>query len=263
MSFFTHKTIVITGATSGIGSALAMNLASCNTHLIIAGRNKEKLALLKQTITSIGSSCFDVELDLSNMESIKNASKYIQSRVESIDILINNGGVSQRSKAEVTDNKVLREIMEINFFGTVFFTQQLLPLLKKKGGIIAVTSSLAGKFGTSMRSVYSASKHALHGYFESLRYEQSANNIKVCIICPGFIKTDISINARTGDGNVHGKMDINQEKGMSAEKCAQKYLKAIKNNKKEAFIGGFELLAVYIKRFFPFLFYRIIAQLKE
>jgi len=263
MSFFNSKVILITGATSGIGEALAFELALKNAHIIIAGRNKRKLAELETEIKKRGSKCLTVELDLSNRESIENATQYIKANITKLDILINNGGISQRSFAEQTDETVLREIMEVNFFGTIKLTNNLLPLLQKEGGNIAVTSSLAGKFGTAMRSAYSSSKHALHGYYESLRYEQMKNNIKVSIICPGFIKTDISLNALTANGEKHGKMDKNQAAGMSAEKCAKKYLSAIKNGKKEVFIGGFEVLTVYIKRFLPFLFYRIIANLKE
>jgi len=263
MTYFTSKTILITGATSGIGEALALNLAKQNCHLIISGRNKERLKSLEKEINDSGSKCFMCELDLSNPQSIEAFVEKIKTQFNSIDILINNGGISQRSLAENTNEQVLRNILETNFFGTVKLTIALLPLMKNKGGNIAVTSSLAGKVGTRLRSSYSASKHALHGYFDSLRCELIDYNIKVTLVCPGYIHTNISINALTEKGEKHGKMDKGQEKGMSAEKCAQKYLKSVSKGKNEVYIGGIELIVIFLKRFMPFLFYRLITRIKE
>ena len=153
--------------------------------------------------------------------------------------------------------------MEINFFGTIALTKSVLPyLIKQKSGHIIVMSSIAGKFGFYFRSAYSASKHALHGFFEALRMEIYNDNVKVFIVCPGKIKTNISINAITENGGTHNKMDESQEKGLSAEECAKQILNGIRNNKDELFIGGKELRAIWVKRFFPSLFTRLIRKQK-
>ena len=150
-----------------------------------------------------------------------------------------------------------------NFFGTVALTKSVLPyFLKQKGGHIVVVSSIVGKFGFHLRSAYAASKHALHGFFESLRMEIYNENVKVLIVCPGKIRTNISINAYTGDGSKHGKMDDSTNKGLSPEDCARKILKGIENNKEEILIGGNDIKAVFLKRFFPTLFYIIIRKQK-
>ena len=133
-------------------------------------------------------------------------------------------------------------------------------MIASGGGVIAVTSSLTGKFGFPLRSAYSASKHALHGFFETLRLEYKKNNIKVTIVCPGLINTNISYKALAKGGVLHGKMDKKQENGMPVEKCAKLYLQAIENNKKEVLIGKSDKSMVYLKRFFPALFYKLIGK---
>jgi short-subunit dehydrogenase len=180
-----------------------------------------------------------------------------------VDILINNGGISQRSLAMKTPLDVDRMIMETNFFGTVSLTKAILPsMTERRSGRIAVISSLVGKFGTPLRSTYSASKHALHGFFESLRAEVWGLGIGVTLVCPGFIRTNISINALTGDGSPQGSMDEAQAHGMPPDACARKIIAAVKKGKPEVYIGGKELMGVYIKRFAPGLFGRIIRKTK-
>ena len=178
-----------------------------------------------------------------------------------IDYLFNNGGMSQRATAEETEIEVDKRIMEINYFGNIALTKAILPIFKKQGfGHILVVSSIAGKFGFFLRSAYSASKHALHGYYESLRLEQEENNIKVTIVCPGKINTPISTNAITGKGEKHGVMDHNQEIGMPVEICVKRILSSVRKNRFEVLIGGTEILAVRIKRISFSLFYRIIRR---
>jgi short-subunit dehydrogenase len=141
----------------------------------------------------------------------------------------------------------------------VALTKAVLPVMvKQKSGHIVVTSSLSGKLGSPMRSGYCASKHALHGFFDALRAEVFKDNIKVTMVCPGYIQTQISINAIGADGSQHGQMDTNQANGIPVEVCASKIVKAIKNNKSEIYIGGKEVLGVYLKRFFPRILERIV-----
>ena len=178
-----------------------------------------------------------------------------------IDILVNNGGMSQRSEVHETSLEVDRRIMEVNYFGNIGLTKAVLPVFRaQKDGHFLVISSIAGKFGFFLRSAYSASKHALHGFYESLFLEEEKNNIRVTIACPGKINTAISLNAITGDGAVHGKMDHNQETGMSAEECARELISAVAKNKLEVLIGNKEIKAVTLKRLAPKLFWKVIRK---
>ena len=151
--------------------------------------------------------------------------------------------------------------MEINYFSAVNLSKAALPVMLKYGsGKIVVVSSIAGKFGFFLRSSYSAAKHALHGYFESLRLEAEKKGISVLMVCPGKIKTNVSLNAAGAAGDSHNKMDPSHENAMSAEECAKQIIAGIMNDKEEIFIGGKELLIVKIKRFFPKLFGKLIRK---
>ena len=261
--YFKNKVIWITGASSGIGEALSVLLDKEGAELIISGSNKEKLEKVFNKISTKNKHHMVVAFDLSNPEEIKKAAGYVLKNKEHIDILINNGGISQRSYAADTPIEVDRKIMEINFFGNIYLTKLVIPRMIDYGnGHIVAISSITGKFGFPLRSAYSASKHALHGFYDSLRAEIKKNNLKVTVICPGRIKTNISLNAITRDGSKYGIMDSGQEKGMTAEKLAEKVLHAIRKYKKEPVIGGPEILMVYIKRFLPALYFKIASKLK-
>ncbi len=176
--------------------------------------------------------------------------------------MINNAGISQRSLARETEMSTFRKLMEINFFGTIFFTKLLLKKILDGDGRIAVVSSISGKFGFPLRSGYGASKHALHGFFEALYLEEYKNGLKLTMILPGRVKTNISYNAVTADGNKYGKLDKGQEQGISPQLCTKKIIKAIEKEKKEVLIGRKEILMVFIKRFFPNLFFKIAKKIK-
>ena len=151
--------------------------------------------------------------------------------------------------------------MEINYFGNIALVKAVLPVMQKqKSGYLVVISSLSGKFGFFLRSAYSASKHALVGFYESLRLEEEKNNIKVSLVFPGLINTNISNNALTEKGSAHNQLDSNQEKGISPQECARQIRKGMRKQKMEIFAGGGELKAVTIRRFFPALFYKIIRK---
>lgn len=262
MGTFNNKVIWITGASSGIGEVLARQFASQNARVVISARNTEKLEKIKSSLAS-QENILVLPLDLEKTSNINLLTEKVIDRFGRIDVLINNGGISQRSLTKDTVLEIDRRIMETNFFGTVAITKSVLPyMLKQKSGHIVAMSSIAGKFGFFYRSAYSASKHALHGFFESMRMEVYKENINVLIVCPGKIKTNISVNAVTGDGAKHGLMDESTERGISAEECAKQILKAIENNKEEVFIGGKELRAVWMKRLFPSLFSKIIRKQK-
>ena len=186
------------------------------------------------------------------------------SKFGKIDILINNGGISQRSLTKDTSLQVDRNIMEINYFGTIALTKVVLPHFLKQGhGMFVVTTSTVGKIGTPYRSGYSASKHALHGFFDSLRAEEHDNNIKVLLVCPGFIQTNISVNALTGSGEALGTMDKATAQGLTPKECARQIINGILTEKQEIVVGGIkERGGILIKRFFPNYFSVLIRKMK-
>jgi len=256
------KVVWITGASSGIGEALAYAYGRTGARLILSSRNEEKLLEIRSRCAG-RSDHVVLPLDLAAPESLEAKSDQALREAGRIDVLVNNGGVSQRSLALETTLEVDRRIMETNFFGTVALTKAVLPsMLKRKNGSIAVVSSLMGKFGTPLRSSYCASKHALHGFFDSLRAEVWRQGISVTVICPGFIRTNISINALTACGDAHGVMDEATARGMLPDTCAERIIAAVEGKKAEVCIGGREVVAVYLKRFAPALLNRIIRKTK-
>ena len=257
-----NKVIWLTGASSGIGEALAYELASSGARLILSGRRKEELQRVKgNCVVDAQAGICILPLDLSQAETLKLSTEAAIQLFGHIDILINNGGISQRSMIAETALSVDHRIMEVNFFGAVALTKYLLPhFIQRQQGHFVNVSSITGKFGTPYRSAYAASKHALHGFFDALRAEHYKDNIRVTMICPGFIHTPITLAALTADGTPLNKMDEGQFKGKPADWCARKIVKAIQQEKQEVYIGGREVIMVYIKRFLPSLFSRIIRK---
>ncbi len=264
MRYYKGKKVWITGASAGIGKALALSLASEGADLILSSRKREsleavKLACGKQVKVDI------LVLDLEDHQGIEKTFNENVDLIQDVDVLINNGGISQRSQVSETDFSVYKKLMDVNYLGTVQLTRLLLPFfIKRNKGQFVVMSSVAGKFGVPYRSGYSAAKMALHGFFDALRAEVSKTDITVSIICPGFVKTDISKNAITGDGNKYEKMDEAQEKGMDVSVLAKEILKAVQNHKAEAYFGGFRetKLAIFVSKLFPNRFRKIIAKAK-
>ena len=249
-----NKVIWITGASSGIGEALVYAYSNAGAKLIISSRNRDELYRVKSACKSpVNIHVLPVDLENTTMLADKAAEAI---RIYGyIDILINSGGISQRSLALETQLQTEQRLMNVNFWGTVVLSKAVLPgMIAKGGGKIVCISSLVGKFGTRMRSAYSASKHALHGYFDSLRSEVFDKNIQITMVCPGFIKTNVSVNALTGNGTAQGTMDAGQASGMPAGECAKQIVRAIQQNKEEVYIGGKEIKGIWFKRFFPLRF---------
>jgi short-subunit dehydrogenase len=259
---FKNKVIWITGASSGIGEACAYEFASAGATLIISSNQVNELLTVKEKCEKLGAVCHNVLFDLSDNESIKAAVDEVKNKIGRLDILFNNGGISQRATVIESPVSIDRKIMEINFFGGISLTKLVLPLLiESKKGQIVVTTSIAGKFGFLLRSAYCASKHALYGFYESLQLELMDKGISVTFICPGRVKTNISLHALDKFGNPTGQMDEGLAKGIPVEKAAQKIVKAVYKRKREALIGGKELIMVYIKKYFPNLFYNIARKI--
>jgi short-subunit dehydrogenase len=261
--YFTKKHIWITGASSGIGKAVALEISKEKAHLILSGRNRQELENVAGICETNGSKTTVLPFDLGDEASVRAAAGQVISTHKKLDALYHFGGISQRSFASETPLFVDRKIFEVNYFGTIALTKAILPeMIKNGGGHLAVTSSIVGKFGFPYRSSYSASKHALHGFFESLRAENVQHNIRVSIIVPGRIKTNISVNAINSEGKTHAKMDEGQDNGMTAEKSAEIICKKLIKEKKEILVGGKEVIMVHIRRFFPFLYYRLSSKVK-
>ncbi len=258
------KVVWITGASSGIGEELAYALAREGSFLVLSARNKEKLEQVKVECLESTAKCWVNQVDLSGNQQLDAVVKTVLVQTGRIDVLINNAGRSQRSLAKETPPEIDRNIMELNFFSVVELTKLVLPQMLKNGsGHIVVVSSISGKLGFPMRTAYSASKHALQGYFESLRTELANDNIKVTIVSPGRIKTNISVNAVTKDGSPYNIMDEGQANGMNAALCAAKIVKAIKKERKELLVGKTEILMVHIRRFLPSLYYKLVTRIKN
>ena len=260
---FQNKVVWITGASSGIGRALAQELSNLDALLIISARNKSALEIVKNSCKN-PDNVWVLPLDLKEHTSFVKTTVTALQIFGRIDILVNNGGISQRSLAKDTLVSVDEKIMKVNYTGTIALTKALLPhFIERQQGHIVVTTSIVGLIGTPLRSSYAASKHALHGFFDSLCAEVYNDNIAVTLICPGFVSTNISMNALVGDGTSQQKMDVATANGISPERFAKLMAKAIHKKKEEAYIAGFkENLGVYVKRWFPRVFSVMIRKLR-
>lgn len=251
MTKIKDSVVWLTGASSGIGEQLAYQMTKKGAKLIISSRRREELERVKANCKS--GAVEILTLDLEDNFSLKQRVKEAETLFGPIDILLNNGGISQRDKIINTSIEVDRRLMEVNYFGTITLSKSLLPKMveRRKGHHVVITSTV-GIINTPYRSGYGASKHALHGFYDVLRAEHHQDNIKVTLVLPGYIKTEISYNALTGDGTPQDKMDKAQAKGMSPEKCARLIIKAIENNRHQVYIGGLkEKAGIYLKRFWP------------
>ncbi|MCK9255568.1 MAG: SDR family NAD(P)-dependent oxidoreductase [Bacteroidales bacterium] len=259
-----NKIVWITGASSGIGEACVYELAKEKAKIIITARNKDKLEKIKQKSLELGASdCKVLDYDLSDIENIENLVEQANSFFGKIDIMFNNAGISQRALAGDTIFEVDKKIMDINFFAPVKISKLLLKKFIENGsGTFVVTTSITGRFGFPLRSAYSASKHALYGFFETVHAEYFDKNINVVLVCPGRVNTNISYYALEKDGTQHSKLDPGQAGGISSEKAAKKIVKAIKKQKPEVLVGGKELLMLYIKRFLPALSRKLTRKIK-
>lgn len=261
-NYFNQKVVWITGASSGIGEALALELARAGANLVLSARRVEELERVKQSTQLPPERVMVLPLDVTKFELAAEKAAEIMARFGRIDVMVHNAGVSQRSYVQDTSLEVYQRIMDVDFFSTVALTKAVLPfMIEQKSGHFIVISSVAGKVGIPLRSGYNAAKHALHGFYDSLRAEVFQNNIRVTVACPGYIKTNVSVNALDSQGEKYGKMDANQEQGMSANVCAQKILEAAAHDQKETYIGGAkELAAVYLRRLWPNFLFKMVRQ---
>ena len=259
-----NKVVWITGASSGIGEALAYVCAAEGAKLIISARREDELKRVAADTKIPSENIFILPLDLEFTDDIELLVEKVIRKFGKIDVLINNSGIGHRTKVLNTPTSIDRKVMEINFFGTINLTKAVAKKMKEnKSGKLVVVTSIMGKYGMPLYATYSASKHALYGYFESLRQELYNHNVKVLIVSPGFINTDVSTKLLKEDGTPYGIKSDAQEKGMSAMDCAKGIVKAIKNNREHKFVGKYEIYSVYVKQFFPKMFYKLMRKMTK
>ena len=256
---FADHVVWITGASSGIGEALAYAFAREGARLVLSSRRPEELERVRRACDRPGEHLV-LPLDLTSCETFPAAVTKALARFGRIDLLVNNGGVSQRALAIDATLDVERALMEVNYFGPVALTKAVLPAMRaRRSGRVVVISSVMGYLGTPGRSTYAAAKHALHGWFDSLRAEVWREGLEVLLVCPGYVKTAVSLNAVGSNGEKHAQLDDKTARGITAEACAAAILRAIVRNREEIYVGGWkEISAIYLKRFAPRLLSRIV-----
>ncbi|RMG86413.1 MAG: SDR family oxidoreductase [Bacteroidetes bacterium] len=259
---FQNKTVWITGASSGIGEALAIEFARLGANVVLSARNREALARVADNCAGAGKTLI-LPLDLAQTGSFAPAVEKVLQTMGRIDILVNNAGISQRSLVKDTDLSVYEKLIRVNLLGTIALTKAVLPhFIENQSGHFVVVTSMAGKFATPLRSGYAASKHGLHGFFNALRLEHHDDHIRVMLITPGFVRTNISLNALTADGSKQNKMDAGQAKGIPPEVLAKKIIRDLRRGKNEvAYAGPREWLALILSRFSPGLLNYLLRKL--
>jgi dehydrogenase/reductase SDR family member 7B len=261
---FKDKVAWITGASSGIGESLVYAFIKRGAFVVASSNDLPGLERVKAACGEKSSMILCVPFDLSETSGIVEIADRVIKETRKIDFLLNIGGISQRARIEETPIWLDRKIFEINYFGTIALTKAVLPYMaKQKSGHVLATSSISGRFGFPLRSAYSASKQALHGFFETLYLENKQNNIRSSVIIPGRVRTSISFHALNAEGKEHGKMDDGLAKGLLPEKAAEIIIKGIIKNKREILVGNGELMMLHIRRYLPWLFFRIADKIKS
>jgi dehydrogenase/reductase SDR family protein 7B len=263
LDMFTNKVIWITGASSGIGEALAYAFSAAGARLLLSSRRTEELERVRRSCAHPDQARV-LPMDLTDIASFGAHVSEAVGAFGQVDIMVHNGGISQRSLVAETDMSVHRQVMELDYFSYVALTRALLPhFIERRAGHFVVMSSVMGKIGTPMRSAYAAAKHALHGFFDCLRAEVAASNIHVTVLTPGYIQTNISLHVLTKDGTPMGKTSQNIDKGLPADKAAAQILRAVGRGAFEAYIGkrSGEAFALLINRFAPGALMRMAPRL--
>ncbi len=261
---FAGKVVWITGASSGIGEALVYEFVKRGANVVASSNDLPELERVKRSCKGNSEMVHCVPFDLSDTSDINKLVEQQLNIFNRIDFVLNIGGISQRARIDETPLWLDRKIFEINYFGTIAFTKAILPyMIRQQSGHILATSSISGRFGFPLRSAYSASKQALHGFFETLYLENKKNNIRASVIIPGRVRTSISLHALNSEGKEHGKLDDGQAGGITPQKAAQIIIRGIRRNKREILVGKGELTMLYIRRYFPWLFFRIADKIKS
>ncbi|XP_072415388.1 dehydrogenase/reductase SDR family member 7B isoform X2 [Chiloscyllium punctatum] len=259
--------VVITGASSGLGKECARVFHAAGARLVLCGRNKQKLEELVKELTGMVNNKSKthtphiVTFDLADLDAVRSSAHEILNYFGQVDILINNGGISYRGNILDTAINVDKDVMNTNYFGPIALTKAILPsMVQRRSGHVAVISSVQGKIAIPFRSAYAASKHATQAFFDCLRAEVEQYGVKVTIISPGYIRTNLSLNAVTGNGSKYGVMDKNTAEGYEPRVVAEAVLTTVCRRKKDVLLAGFlPTVAVYLRTLIPSLFFLIMT----
>lgn len=255
------EVVWITGASSGIGEALTLALSKTDANLILSARRKSELLRVKALCNIADERIKIVPIDLGNHDEMEGVVQKAKAAFGHIDVLINNAGISQRSLIKDTHFDVYKKLMDVNYLGTVALSIALLPhFIQRQKGHFVTVSSLMGKFSSAYRAGYCGAKHALHGFFDAMRLEHEDDGIFVTMICPGFVQTEVSMNALTSDGSKQMTMDEATNKGLKADQCAKQILNAIKAKKFEVYIGGKETSVILLRRLSNRLAHKLVKR---
>lgn len=245
------KTVIITGASSGIGEATAYAFAKQGANVVLAARNIDKLQLVQQQCNVLGAATLVVKCDVSIEQDCINLINLTVQKFNTIDVLINNAGISMRAMFADCDISVLKQLMDINFWGSVFCTKYALPyLLKQKGSVVAV-SSVAGLVGLPARTGYSASKFALEGFMQSLRVENIKNGLHVGMMYPGYTASNIRNVALNNKGNTQQESPLDESKLMQPETVANAIVNMVKNRKRQQILTGIGKVSKWLNILLP------------
>jgi len=261
---FIGKVAWITGASSGIGESLVNEFVRRGATVVASSNDLPELERVKAACADKSHMVLCVPFDLADTSGIDKIVEQQINKIGRIDFLLNIGGISQRARIDETPLWLDRKIFEINYFGTIALTKAVLPyMIRQQSGHILATSSISGRFGFPLRSAYSASKQALHGFFETLYLENKRFNIRSSVIIPGRVRTSISFHALNAEGKEHRKLDDGLAKGILPGKAAEIIIKGIVRNKREILVGKSELFLLHIRRYLPWLFFRIADKIKS
>lgn len=256
---FDRKVVLITGGCAGIGRALAMRLAQAGARLVIFDLDQQALDSLVQHLADHhNAEALGVLCDVADAAAVEQAMALTVERFGGIDVLVNNAGITHRSSFADTELAVFQRIMAVNYFGALHCTKAALPSLVARSGQIIVLSSLSGFSPLLYRSAYNASKHALHGLFETLRYELTGSGVNVMLVCPGFTATDLRKNALVGDGSVAAQPPLAMGKVASAQDVAEAIYRGALKRRRLLVLSNVDWRARVLARFFPQLFERVL-----
>jgi short-subunit dehydrogenase len=251
---FHHQTIIITGASEGIGKALALALASEKPKLVLAARRIEPLQAVADACIALGAQAIAVRCDVANRDDCTALITRAQAQFGGIDVLVNNAGVSMHGWFEdITDTSVFEKLFQINVMGAINCTHAALPALKASKGMVVGVSSLAGKTGVPARTTYCMSKFAMNGFFEALRIELADDGVAVCMVQPGVVATEIRRNGWNAQGQRAGSAGLSEDTAMSLDECTALILNAMRRRQRELIMGTQGKIGLWLKPFFPSL----------
>ncbi|UVE18416.1 SDR family oxidoreductase [Pseudomonas sp. LS44] len=256
---FERKVVVVTGGCAGIGRALVLRMAQAGARLAVLDLDQHELDSLTQHLADhLNCEALGLGCDVADAEAVSKAIARVIERFGGIDVLVNNAGITHRSTFADTELAVFQRVMAVNYFGALHCTRAALPSLLQRQGQIIVLSSLSGFTPLLYRSAYNASKHALHGLFDTLRYEIKGSGVNVMLVCPGFTATDLRKNALVGDGSLTRQPPLAVGKVASAQDVAEAIYQGALRRRRLLVLSNVDWRARLLARFFPRLFERVL-----